>query len=39
MEKCGLKFEGILREKVFIKDRFRSMKMYSILRKEWNDKN
>jgi [ribosomal protein S5]-alanine N-acetyltransferase len=35
MEKCGMKFEGILREKVFIKDRFRSMKIYSILKKEW----
>jgi [ribosomal protein S5]-alanine N-acetyltransferase len=35
MEKCGMKHEGILREKVYIKKRFRSMKMYSILRKEW----
>jgi [ribosomal protein S5]-alanine N-acetyltransferase len=39
MEKCGMKFEGVLREKVFIKDRFRTMKMYSILRNEWSDKN
>jgi [ribosomal protein S5]-alanine N-acetyltransferase len=36
MEKCGMKYEGVLREKVFIKERFRSMKMYSILKKEWN---
>lgn len=36
MEKCGMQFEGILREKLFIKERFRSMKMYSILRKDWN---
>ncbi len=35
MEKCGLKYEGTLREKVFIKNRFRSMKMYSILKQEW----
>ncbi|MFA5805745.1 MAG: GNAT family protein [Melioribacteraceae bacterium] len=33
--KCGMKYEGTLREKVFIKERFRSMKMYSILKKEW----
>ena len=38
MEKCRMKFEGVLREKVFIKGRFRSMKMYSILRKEWDKK-
>ncbi|TSA28457.1 MAG: N-acetyltransferase [Ignavibacteriales bacterium] len=35
MEKCGMKYEGTLREKVFIKERFRSMKMYSILKSEW----
>jgi len=35
MEKCGMKYEGTLREKVFIKKRFRSMKMYSILKREW----
>ena len=35
MEKCGMKYEGTLREKVFIKERFRSMKMYSILKREW----
>ncbi len=37
MEKCGMKYEGTLREKVFIKERFRSMKMYSILKKEWKE--
>ncbi|NJD21514.1 MAG: GNAT family N-acetyltransferase [Melioribacter sp.] len=37
MEKCRMKFEGILREKVFIKGRFRTMKMYSILKKEWKE--
>lgn len=35
MEKCRLKYEGTLREKVFFKNRFRSMKMYSILKSEW----
>ena len=35
MENCGMKYEGTLREKVFIKNRFRSMKMYSILKSEW----
>jgi ribosomal-protein-alanine N-acetyltransferase len=41
MEKVGLIFEGTLREKVFFKDRFHTMKMYSILKKDWliNDKN
>lgn len=34
MEKAGMKYEGVLREKVFMKGRFRSMKMYSILKKE-----
>lgn len=35
MEKCGMKYEGTLREKVFVKERYRSMKMYSILRSEY----
>lgn len=41
MEKTGLKFEGVLREKVFIKNKFRTMKMYSVLRRDWvkDDKN
>ena len=38
MEKCGMKYEGTLREKVFIKGRFRTMKVYSILQKEWKAK-
>lgn len=36
MEKCGMKFEGVLREKVFMKNRYRSMKMYSLLRSEYS---
>lgn len=35
MEKCGMKYEGTLREKIFVKERYRSMKMYSILRSEY----
>ena len=35
MEKCGMKYEGTLREKVYIKEKYRSMKMYSILRSEY----
>ena len=36
MEKCGMKYEGTLRQRVFIKDRYRSMKMYSILISEYS---
>lgn len=41
MEKAGLQYEGTLREKVFIKNKFRTMNMYSILKSDWekNDKN
>ncbi len=35
LEKVGMKFEGILREQMFIKGIFRDMKIYSILRKEY----
>ena len=37
MQKTGMTFEGILREKVFLKNQFISLKMYSILKKEWNN--
>jgi len=36
MEKAGMKYEGTLREKIFMKEKYRSMKMYSILKKEYN---
>ncbi|KAF0153038.1 MAG: ribosomal-protein-alanine N-acetyltransferase [Ignavibacteria bacterium] len=41
MEKAGLVYEGTLREKILIKGKFRTMKMYSILKSDWlnNDKN
>jgi ribosomal-protein-alanine N-acetyltransferase len=35
MLKCGMKFEGVLRQQEFIKGEYRSYKMYSILRGEW----
>jgi [ribosomal protein S5]-alanine N-acetyltransferase len=39
MMKAGMKFEGVLREKVFVKDKFRSMKVYSIIKSEYDIKN
>jgi len=38
MEKAGMKYEGTLRQKAFFKDKFRSMKMYSLLYSEWNER-
>lgn len=35
MEKSGLKFEGVLRQYYFIKGAQRDMKIYSIIRSEW----
>jgi len=35
MQKVGMKFEGVLREAVFAKGRFWDMKMYSILKREY----
>ncbi|MDP8227452.1 MAG: GNAT family protein [Candidatus Celaenobacter polaris] len=37
LEKVGMKFEGILREQMFIKSKFSDMKIYSILRKEYHE--
>ena len=39
MEKAGMKFEGILRKQVFSKSEHRDMKIYSILRDEWEREN
>lgn len=36
MEKCGLSYEGTLRELRFERGRFRTFKQYSILRSEWH---
>jgi ribosomal-protein-alanine N-acetyltransferase len=35
MEKVGMTFEGILREQVYEKDRYRDMKIYALLRRDW----
>ena len=35
MEKAGMKYEGTLRQKVLIKNKFMNMKFYSILREEY----
>jgi [ribosomal protein S5]-alanine N-acetyltransferase len=35
MEKAGMKYEGILRKRVFIKGEFRDIKMYGILRNDY----
>jgi ribosomal-protein-alanine N-acetyltransferase len=35
MEKCGMRYEGILREHMYAKGRYDDLKIYSILRREW----
>jgi RimJ/RimL family protein N-acetyltransferase len=35
MEKCGMTFEGVLRQYLFVKGQYEDVKMYSILRREW----
>lgn len=35
MQKAGMRYEGILREYVFAKERFHDLKVYSLLRREW----
>lgn len=35
MEKVGMKFEGVLRQHLFVKGSFHDVKMYSILKEEW----
>ncbi len=39
MLRAGMSYEGTLREKIFMKGEFWTMKMFSILRKEYYDKN
>jgi [ribosomal protein S5]-alanine N-acetyltransferase len=36
MEKAGMTFEGVLREQILAKGRFIDLKMYAILRRDWN---
>lgn len=35
MQKVGMRLDGVLREHVYSKGRFRDMKLYAILRDEW----
>ncbi|MEA4863017.1 MAG: GNAT family N-acetyltransferase [Victivallaceae bacterium] len=35
MQKCGMKFEGVLRQHLYAHNRFHDCKMYSILQEEW----
>jgi ribosomal-protein-alanine N-acetyltransferase len=39
MEKAGMKFEGILRKQIFSKGEHRDMKIYSIIRDDWQREN
>lgn len=36
MEKCGMSFEGVLRQFLFAKDAFHDARLYAILRDEWD---
>jgi len=35
MQKCGMHFEGILKKKLFAKGEFHDLKIYSLLREDW----
>jgi len=35
MEKCGMTLEGVLRQSVFAKGQYHDLRLYSILRQEW----
>ncbi len=35
LQKCGMKFEGIIRESFFVKGEFRDLKLYSLLHSEF----
>ncbi len=35
MEKCGMCFEGILREVSYVKGQFRDLKIYAIVKRDW----
>jgi ribosomal-protein-alanine N-acetyltransferase len=36
MEKAGMRYEGTLRDYVYIKDAYQDIEMYAILRDDWN---
>ncbi len=35
MKKCGLSYEGILRKRLFAKSEYHDLKLYSLLKSEW----
>ena len=37
MEKVGMKYEGLIREYIYIKGKFQDLKLYSIVRREYFD--
>jgi ribosomal-protein-alanine N-acetyltransferase len=37
MEKVGMKYEGVIREYIYIKGKFQDLKLYSIVRREYFD--
>ena len=39
MEKCNMQFEGIFREQLYVKGKYRDIKMYSILKWEFDKMN
>ena len=39
LEKVGMTFEGILREQLLVKGVYRNLRLYSLLRKEFNGEN
>jgi ribosomal-protein-alanine N-acetyltransferase len=38
MERCGMKREGVLRQRFYYKDAFHDAATYSILKEDWRDK-
>jgi len=38
MQKVGMTYEGLMREKVFIKGHFQDLKQYAIIKKDWQTK-
>lgn len=39
MQKLGMQFEGVLRQHVQVQGRYRDLKLYSILREEWQQQD
>ena len=35
MKKCGMKLEGVMREQMFVKGEYHDLKMYSVLKREY----